>query len=1207
MTEANVKAEEGGGFQNEWAAMSTEELFQKYGTTENGLDDAGVAKARAEYGMNELEKEERDWIIKIFAMQFTSPVVMMLVGACCASLLLGEVIDGLLILGIVTLNACLATHQEKSSGDALEKLASMSKPTCKAIRNGKTVDLPATDLVPGDIISLNTGDGVPADCRLIECLEVFANEALLTGESEDIVKHMKPEKTDERFAKNMCFASTVITSGRGKAVVTTTGMKTQVGKIASSLASEKSKLTPLQLSLNRLGGQIGAISICALIGIVIVAVQTDYSDPASPGKSKVLTIVMVAVGFAVSSVPEGLPMVVTICLALGCHDMVRNQALIRTLPAVETLGCCSVICSDKTGTLTEGKMTTVRVCTFVRGGLRSFSFYPQRGFNPKGALFNAEELTKEKQMELDKCAPESYSSVLQDVVNSTESDPIAARAVVHAAFLNSHSTVLEEKDGEWVPRGNMSEAALIVAAAKMGIGQKQSDIKERKEQMLEELEVPFTSERKMAVTVHKGDKLGAVKLGTSHFAIIKGAPERVLPLASRQLEVDGAELKIASAPANQQVVLDKNDALAKEALRVLGLAALPLSDPDFNALKAKGNAGERFEWFKTQKNAAFLGLLANQDPPRPGVSDAIADCRSAGVRVIMITGDQPATAFAVANQIGLLKPTDPVDVCVKQCTALRDKNDDLIPDDEVDKLCNAVTVFSRAQPEDKIAIVKSLRRQNQVVAMTGDGVNDAPALKAADIGVAMGIAGTDVAKGASDMVLLDDNFCTIVTAIKEGRKIYNNIQKFVSFLLGTNCGEVLYLGFTIAVGLPVPLLALQIIFLNLMSDGCPAVALSREPAEETIMKVKPRSKQDNIMTKHWWIYGNLPHVFFEAVAVVISLCVGLYLYTGAVFRVETLGYSGIQELCTNLDAPAVVGRRLAGGGSGGVIGRAFPPEEGATIKLPVACVCHRWDFWENDWTTIGNWYDPRSKQMRGMAVTRDIRNAFMEYSENELVYSGWRDKDEIAKLWASNAFDGAITDANAKATLANVDSWEDMIEALYGDKNSNGILEHDETQVKEQLTELQYEKEYSSYTCSSYGTTLGRTQTFISAVYCEMMRAYTVRCAPGDGSNPPWAWEVFNRNWTLHIACQISFWSTIAVTLIPWLNKNAFHAQPLGFLGYALGCFFPVCNMILDEIIPKPLYKKFVHGSIRRQARDPALGAKTLDVVPDSPNQVMAP
>jgi magnesium-transporting ATPase (P-type) len=481
---------EEGGFKNEWAKLSTEELYSKYKTSASGLDDAGVNAARAEFGKNELEKEARESIIVIFLMQFTSPVVLMLVAACVASIILGEYIDGLLILGIVTLNACLATHQEKSSGDALEKLASMAKPTCRVIRNGQTEDKTATELVPGDVIELRTGDGVPADCRLIECLEVFANEALLTGESEDIVKHMRPEETDERFAKNMCFASTTITSGRGKAVVTTIGMKTQVGKIASSLAGEKAKLTPLQQSLNRLGGQIGAISIMALIVIVIIAVQTDYSDPAHPGKSKVLTIVMVAVGFAVSSVPEGLPMVVTICLALGCHDMVKNQALIRTLPAVETLGCCSVICSDKTGTLTEGKMTTVRVCTFVRGALKSFSFYPQRGFSPKGALFNTEELTKEKQIALDGCDPEKYSTVLQEVGSSAESGPLAARAVVEAAFLNSHSTVLEEKDGQWVPRGNMSEAALIVGAAKLGIGRSAEEIAKRKADMIEELEVP---------------------------------------------------------------------------------------------------------------------------------------------------------------------------------------------------------------------------------------------------------------------------------------------------------------------------------------------------------------------------------------------------------------------------------------------------------------------------------------------------------------------------------------------------------------------------------------------------------------------------------------------------------------------------------------------------------------------------------------------
>jgi hypothetical protein len=478
----------------------------------------------------------------------------------------------------------------------------------------------------------------------------------------------------------------------------------------------------------------------------------------------------------------------------------------------------------------------------------------------------------------------------------------------------------------------------------------------------------------------------------------------------------------------------------------------------------------------------------------------------------------------------------------------------------VDRLCNTVTVFSRAQPEDKIEIVHSLRRQQHVVAMTGDGVNDAPALKAADIGVAMGIAGTDVAKGASDMVLLDDNFCTIVTAIREGRKIYNNIQKFVSFLLGTNCGEVLYLGFTILVELPVPLMALQIIFLNLMSDGCPAVALSREPAEETIMKVPPRSKKENIMTKHWWLYGNFPHVFFEACAVVASLCVGLYLYTGAMFRTDITG------LCYSFDAPADTHQEWS------IAGMMFPPEPGAVIPLPVACVCHRWDFWGNDWTTVGNWYDPRSKKMRGLSIIRDMTNVVAKNDE-EIRYDGWIERDEVADMWATS---GSIFGKEIAPFAA--DTWEDLIKELYGTSTTKGLLGKTADEVKKELAHLEHETEYASYTCQSYGTTLGRTQTFVSAVYCEMMRAYTVRCAPGDGSNPPWAWAVFNRNFTLHIACQISFWSTILVTLLPWINKRAFHSQPLTFLGYALACVFPVCNMILDEIIPKPLYKAFVIG-----------------------------
>jgi len=1138
---------------NEWSGCTLQELFEKYDSSTNGLESSQIAPKQAEHGKNELEKDKKDSVLKIFAMQFTSPVVLLLVAAAILSLVMQEWVESFVIFFIVTLNACLATHQEKSAGDALDKLAQMAAPKCKVVRDGKISDIDATELVPGDIIALQTGDGVPADCRLIECMEMLANEAPLTGESEEVKKVLKAEDVDEPFAKNMCFMSTCITNGRGKGIVTTTGMKTQVGLIASALKTAKkegSKLTPLQQALNRLGGIIGAISISVLLIIILVAWFTDYDDPAHPGANRLWTIIRVAVGFAVSSVPEGLPMVVTICLALGCQDMVKRKALVRSLPAVETLGSCSVICSDKTGTLTEGKMTAIRLFTFVRNEeepTQDFRLYPTKGFIPNGGLFKTKSLTTQTKESMDAMYNSSvdsfkggnfpaYNNILKNYgePGATDWDAVAAQSFMMSLFLNSHGTTLDytpaSKPGEsdsWVPRGNMSEAAIVVACGKMRMGVTNSKIDHKSSHKLqEELEVPFTSERKMQITVHECATMGelhGMKFPSGfescrHFAIIKGAPERIMPFMSH-LPVktsNGVFMDNTKKlrPADEDEIQKCNGALADQALRVLAAGVLPLMSVDVNALTDLETADQRMHFMKDKQAACFMGLIGNADPPRPGVGPAIQTCRDAGVRVVMITGDQRPTAIAIARQIYLLKSVDEVADSVLVCSEMRDDNNNLKSDKDIDEFCSRVNVFCRAQPEDKIAIVHSLQRQGLVVGMTGDGVNDAPALKAADIGIAMGLAGTDVAKGASDMVLLDDNFVTIVGAIEEGRKIYANIQKFVSFLLGTNIGEVIYLATAIIAKLPIPLEALQIIFLNLMSDGCPALALAKEPADPDTMKVAPRPKKSDIMTRHWWLYGNLPHVFFEAVAVLASLCTGMYLFTG------TVRIPDVKDLCEN----KVDGK----------------------IDYPVSCVCHRYDFGKNDWTTIVDYYVPgQSSDTFG-----------------ELKHHTFNDKLDSAQAFTMfKAHKGGQYPWVQSAT-----SWSNLLETAYADSNVKfSTLENE-----------QKNNHYADESCSAKGSRLARSQAFITAVYCEMMRAYTVRCAPGDGTNPPWMWQAFMRNWWMHLACTISFWLTIAVTVIPGLNSTVFYLVTPPFASYLIGIAFPIANAILDEFVPKPLYKLLV-------------------------------
>ncbi|OXB71504.1 UNVERIFIED_CONTAM: hypothetical protein H355_006195 [Colinus virginianus] len=870
---------------NRFATLDVQELANEFGLKDlsYGLTEEQVLENRQKYGPNTLEKDKTEPVWKVFLHQFMSPVVLLLLVASIASLALQQWVEGCAILIIVTLNACLATYMEKSgrplsptfkaslrggtrhhtpvvdlllgqelsgiprgtvaeeenlspcvlspfffgeptlihcssanmylpfvvvyvgvspftsstASNALAKLASMAAPGCTVLREGKVSILSAIDVVPGDVVLLETGNSVAADMRCIETCELKTNEALLTGESEDVAKTLQAKDYDSPFATNLCFASTIVTNGGGRGLVFATGMETQVGRIAKQLkrAGEGSRLTPLQRGLNKLGGMIGLIAICVLVIIVIVAILTGYRDPAHPDADRVFTIILVAVGFAVSSIPEGLPMVVTICLSLGARDMVKRKANVRKLPAVETLGCCSVICSDKTGTLTEGKMTAMRIVTVCRDAAlhdvdnftKTFGVFPLKGNDPNGGIFDLQKLDEQTLNNLlaqySSGAFQEYDSICRNYGKGSNDDSATKlmRSVMLAGFLNSHNSrlVRDPKTKRWDTKGNMSEGEQVYHCL-----------------------------------LCRTPRIGrTVCLGSDWFA------------------------------------------------------------------------AWLFRYLFLLQELCMLGLVGMLDPPRAGVREAVAKCAQAGIRVIMITGDQQPTAVAVGKEIGLLSPEDNVQERCVQCVALHEDGDALkphLPDDQLDDIVRTVNVFARAQPEDKIAIVEALKRLGHTVAMTGDGVNDAPALKAADIGVAMGITGTDVAKGASEMVLLDDNFVTIVSAVEEGRKIYSNIQKFVCFLLGTNIGEIIYLTVAIAASLPLPLEALQVLFLNLMSDGCPAVAIAKEPPDEENMQAPPRPRKQPIMTRDWWFYGNLPHTLFETLCVLMSLALGLYLCTGVV-------------------------------------------------------------------------------------------------------------------------------------------------------------------------------------------------------------------------------------------------------------------------------------------------------------------------------------
>ncbi len=753
----------------QWHTLSVDETFEKLRFSPRGLTMAEAERRLSEYGPNQLQVAARILPWTILLEQFKNVLIIILLIATALSAFLGHGIEAIAITVIVLFAVILGFVQEYRAERAIEALREMAAPTATVVREGRERRINALELVPGDLILLATGDKVPADARLIEAVNLQTVEAPLTGESAPVQKHTRP-LDDERLPtgdrKNLAYAGTVVTYGRGRAVVVATGMATEFGKIARLLESVDTAKTPLQHNLDRVGKTLARVSFGVVL--VIVALGLFRGQP-------FVEMLIFGVALAVAVVPEALPAVVTISLALGVKRMVKRNALVRRLPAVETLGSTSVICSDKTGTLTRDEMTVRRL--FVGGQLLQVS---GRGYDPHGKFSQ----------------------------NGTEVEPSEPMSVLlRAAALSSDARLERNEAGDkWEIKGDPTEGALVVMAAKGGLDKTKLDA-----QFSRVSEIPFSAETKRMITLHETPE------GVTAYA--KGAPEVIVPSCEFELTADG---KAPMDEARREEILEVAREMAGEALRILAVARKRDTSPD-----------------AADKDMTLLGLVGMIDPPRREARNAVHECEQAGIKVIMITGDHPLTAGAVARELGISK--NERIVAGPELEAMDDA--------ELERVIESIEVCARVSPTHKLRIVTALQKRGQIVAMTGDGVNDAPALKKADIGIAMGITGTDVSKEAAAMTLLDDNFASIVAAVEEGRGIFSNIKKYLMYLLSSNIGEIgLMAGATVA-GLPLPLSAVQILYVNLATDGLPALALAVDPPEEDLMQRPPRDPRTGIFTR----------------------------------------------------------------------------------------------------------------------------------------------------------------------------------------------------------------------------------------------------------------------------------------------------------------------------------------------------------------------
>ena len=750
-----------------WHTLAADAAIAALGSTPTGLTTADATRRLAEHGPNELEAHKSVSAWETLAAQFKNVLILILLSATIVSGFLGHTLEATVITIIVLFAVGLGFIQEHRAGRALEALRKMAAPTARVVRDGEEVLIAARDLVPGDVVVIRTGDRVPADGRLIQSINLAVDEAPLTGESVAV------EKTTAAFAdaalpvgdrRNMIYAGTTASYGRGRAIIAATGMSTEFGQIARMVESVDAGRTPLQENLDRLGATLGK----AALGVVAIVVVVGLARGLPP-----IEIFMFGIALAVAVVPEALPAVVTISLAIGVRRMVKRQALVRRLPIVETLGSTSVICSDKTGTLTKNEMTVRQLCVD-----RQVIELSGTGYDPKG------ELMRDGQ-----AIPPTAAVLL----------------LLRAAVLASDARLIN-RENRWTIDGDATEGALLVAAMKAGLDPgRLSDDEPRV------AEIPFTSDRRRMTTLH----------GAPHalVAYSKGAAEDIIAGCSR-LHSAGGDVALTSA--DRDWFRDVEQRMAANGLRVLAIA-----------IKNGASMSD------AESDMTLLGLMAMLDPPRPEARLAVETCEHAGIRPVMITGDHPLTARTVAQELGILTGQ----------RVVTGQELDRMSDETLAREVGDVAVYARVSPADKLRVVTAWQQRGNIVAMTGDGVNDAPALKKADIGIAMGITGTDVSKEAAGMTLLDDNFATIVAAIEEGRVVFGNIKKYLMYLLSCNVGEIVLLAGSVIAGLPLPLTAVQILYVNLATDGLPALALAVDPPESDLMRRQPRDPRIGVFTR----------------------------------------------------------------------------------------------------------------------------------------------------------------------------------------------------------------------------------------------------------------------------------------------------------------------------------------------------------------------